>query len=80
MSMPLFLTAADIQDLTGYQRAHDQIRWLRQRTFVFELGADGKPRILRSYVERRMGGAVESPPAPKREPRLRLSSAQLPRP
>ena len=31
----LFLTPPDIQALTGYQRAHDQIRWLRQRAFVF---------------------------------------------
>lgn len=71
----LFLTPPDIQALTGYQRAHDQIRWLRQRAFIFELGADGRPRILRSYVERRMGGAIESPPPPKREPRLHLNRA-----
>ena len=71
----LFLTAPDIQDLTGYQRPHDQIRWLRQRAYVFELGADGRPRILRSYLERRLGGAVESPSPPTREPRLHLNRA-----
>lgn len=72
--MSLFLTPADLRDLTGYQRAHDQIRWLRARAYIFELGGDGRPRLLRSYVEQRLGGSM-APPAPARAPRLRFHRA-----
>lgn len=27
----MFLTPADLQALTGYRRAHEQIKWLRAR-------------------------------------------------
>ena len=69
----MFITPPDILALTGYKRAADQILWLTARHWVFELGGDGRPRILRAYAERRLGG-IESEP-PHREPRLRLKSA-----
>ena len=64
----MFLTPDELAELTGYQQQSRQIRWLRDRRYPFDLGADGKPRVLRSYVERRLGDAPT-----KREPTLRLA-------
>lgn len=66
----MFLTPSDIHALTGYHRAYDQIRWLKARHWVFELGGDGRPRLLKSYVERMLGGVESAVPA--REPKLKL--------
>lgn len=66
----MFLTPADLQALTGYRRAHEQIKWLRARHWVYELGGDGRPRLLWAYVNRMMGGVDSTPPT--REPKLRL--------
>lgn len=52
----LTLTSDELLDLTGYQRACDQRRWLTERGFVFELRRNGSPAVLRSHVEQRMGG------------------------
>jgi hypothetical protein len=52
----LTLSPDELLDLTGYQRACDQRRWLTARGFVFETRRNGSPAVLRSHVERRMGG------------------------
>lgn len=64
----VFLTPADLANLTGYTRQSAQLRWLRAHAWPHEIGGDGRPKVLQSYVERRLGG-VDSP---RREPQLRL--------
>jgi hypothetical protein len=64
----MFVSPTDIATLTGYKRQASQIAWLRAHGWVFEIGADGRPKVLQSYAERRLGG-VDSRP---REPKLRL--------
>jgi hypothetical protein len=64
----MLLTHAELQELTGYRLPAHQIRWLRDHRWAFEVGGDGKPKVLRSHAERRLGG-VDSAPS---EPRLRL--------
>jgi hypothetical protein len=63
----MFLTPEELEALTGYGQKAKQAAWLRDRRYPFELGADGRPRVLRSYVEKRLGDSTQS----KREPALR---------
>lgn len=53
----MFLTDADIRELTGYQHHAHQRRWLAARGWVFEVSATGRPIVARSYAESRLGGA-----------------------
>ena len=71
MADSLLLTADEVADLTGYQKPAAQVRWLLENGLPYLLGGDGKPKVLRSLVVRRLGGEVESGP-PVREPQLRL--------
>ena len=64
----MFLTDTDISSLTGLSRPSAQIRWLREHDFPHEVGADGKPKVLKSYVQQRLGGTIEV----FNEPRLHL--------
>ena len=51
----MFLTAEDLQSLTGFTRPSKQIEWLRGQGFEFRVAADGHPRVLRDHVLRLMG-------------------------
>lgn len=59
----MFLTDAEIHDLTGYQLPSAQKRWLDKYGWKFEISAFGRPKVLRSYAEQRMGLASASTPA-----------------
>lgn len=50
----MFLTPSDLQSLTDYKRAPQQIRWLRQHGYRFELSGAGRPKVLWQEVERHM--------------------------
>jgi hypothetical protein len=65
----MFMTSQEIIDLTGFKYAAKQIDWLKENGFLFEVGGDGRPKVLRSYVVNRLGGVVEPEP---HEPKLRL--------
>jgi len=65
----MLLTAADIEELTGRKRAAAQRRALDAMGIVYLVGPDGHPRVLRSLVERMMGG---EPRAMLPEPELEL--------
>lgn len=64
----MFLTAAELAELTGYRRPSAQLRWLREHRWRFEVNAVGHPRVARAYFERRMvsretaGNVVDLPP------------------
>lgn len=66
----MFLTEEDLATLTGRARAKEQIEWLRQRRYPFEIGADGKPKVLRSFVNAKLGGGAVTPDS---GPKLRLA-------
>lgn len=57
----LFLTAIDLEELTGYKVGHYQASWLKERGYPYELSSSGKPRVLRAYVEKRFGLASAQP-------------------
>lgn len=58
----MFLSNEELAELTGCKRAKNQIRWLVQNGYKFELSAANKPKVLRALVERKMGVAVAKPP------------------
>ncbi|MCP4285368.1 MAG: DUF4224 domain-containing protein [Gammaproteobacteria bacterium] len=66
----LFLSPKEVEELTGYTTPSKQSEWLLESKYLHEVGADGKPKVLRAHLMARLGGMVE-PVA--REPRLRLT-------
>lgn len=64
-----YLTADELTDLTGRRIGYAQAKWLRDHRWPFEVGADGRPRVLRLYHDQRMMGlaakaATKSKPEP----------------
>lgn len=53
----MFLTDAELEELTGYKRAGEQTTWMQQNGFVFRVGGDGKLKVLRDHVASVMCGA-----------------------
>jgi hypothetical protein len=51
----MFLTAEEMRELTGYQRHADQRTWLTNHGWKFEENATGRPIVLRSFAEKRLG-------------------------
>lgn len=47
----MFLTAEQLQDLTGYRLAKYQVIWLRKAGIRHYVRADGKPRVPVSAVD-----------------------------
>ncbi|MCJ0877921.1 DUF4224 domain-containing protein [Pseudomonas sp. JI-2] len=66
----MFLTREELQQLTGYKTAPSQARWLAQERLPFVKGGDGRLKVLREVVERRLGAPKKQP---EREPQLRWS-------
>lgn len=54
----MFLTQDQIIDLTGRQKPVLQRRWLIEHGYKFEVRADGRPVVLASVIETKLGGRV----------------------
>lgn len=50
----LFLSQDELRDLTDLKVPKAQIRWLTAHSFPFEIGASGKPKVLRSFLIQRL--------------------------
>ncbi|MES2662906.1 MAG: DUF4224 domain-containing protein [Pseudomonadota bacterium] len=46
----IFLNSDEIKDLTDLKSTKAQIRWLINRSYPFEIGASGQPKVLRSFL------------------------------
>jgi hypothetical protein len=68
----MFLTPEEVKELTGYQAAAWQAKWLKSNGFPFEIGGDKRLKVLRATVVSRLGGVVENTDR-VREPKLHLS-------
>ena len=44
----------ELSDLTDFKKAKAQMRWLKEHAYPFEIGASGKPKVLRSFVISRL--------------------------
>ena len=51
----LFLTCAELAELTGFKAAHCQVRWLAGNRWRFALTRRKEPRVARDHFNDRMG-------------------------
>lgn len=58
----MFLSEAELAELTGYIRPSKQIQWLKREGFSFRVSADGHPRVLQSHILQLMGGERKTSP------------------
>jgi hypothetical protein len=56
----VFLTAAELQALTGRTRSDGQRHWLERNGWIFTTNACGRPVVLSAYATKRLGGAPVS--------------------
>ena len=49
----MFLSASDLQELTGYQKPALQLRWLAENGYSFDIRADGRPVVSVAHYEAR---------------------------
>ena len=63
----MFLAAPELAALTGLRRPSAQYAWLRRAGWPVERDARGRPLVLRSVVEARLGAVVGRPAAPNWE-------------
>lgn len=54
----MFLTNPELIELSGYRYKAKQISWLLENGYKFSVRCDGFPRVLRSHVERVLGGSI----------------------
>jgi hypothetical protein len=52
--MSLILSPDELEELTGYKIPACQIRWLKDRGWVFEVSRK-RPKVSRVYFEQKMG-------------------------
>lgn len=57
----VFLTRDEIRELTDYKRKSDQIRWLREKGYPFEISSQGFPKVPRAAVEARFQAKFGGP-------------------
>jgi hypothetical protein len=48
------LSPAEVEELTGSPQRRKQMKWCRENGYAFEVGQDGKVKLLRAAVEARM--------------------------
>lgn len=60
----MFLTPDEIAELTGLKRPRAQVFWLRANGWPVETDAAGRPKLLRSVVEARMGSVATQTATP----------------
>lgn len=53
----MFLTAEELRELTGYAYHSRQIEWLRSHNWKFEVTAQQRPKVARSYFDSRLGAS-----------------------
>lgn len=63
----MFLTNDELVDLTDRSNPKYQARWLAEHGYPFEMSAAGKPKVLRSEVERRLSSKTQRR-SPRAEP------------
>lgn len=67
----MFLTRDDLRELTGRKRKKEICAWLVGRRYPHEIGDDGWPKVLRSFVQAKLGGKADPS-----EPRLHLETSR----
>ncbi len=74
-TLPLLLTADEVQDVTGYRLFKLQVAWLRLKGWRFEVNALGRPIVARRYAEKMLGCGGDDTDAPAAQPNFRALRA-----
>jgi hypothetical protein len=53
---PVFLSTAELRELTGYQKPALQRRWLAEHGYKFDVRADGRAVVLAAAIEQKLAG------------------------
>ena len=56
--MSIWLSSADLEELTGYRRPTAQARWLRRHGYRFTVNALGVPVVAVAEVNRKLVGGT----------------------
>ncbi len=64
----MFLSTDELRKLTGRVRNSAQLRWLCANGFAALQDADGRPLVLKSAVEARMGAPMSKSVDRRKEP------------
>ena len=55
----MFLSSEDLEALTGWKRPKEQIKFLKDQAIPHLINAAGKPVVLRSVIDKRLGGDTD---------------------
>ena len=58
----MWLTAEEIEYMTGFKRPSDQIEWLKKNKVRYAIARQKKPRVLQSHVEEIFGANKKTKP------------------
>jgi hypothetical protein len=53
------VSISDIEELTGYVRHADQVKWLQRKGWVHEVNRRGQPVISQAYFDMKLGGVMQ---------------------
>lgn len=67
----MFLSPPEIELLTDRKQPAAQIRWLEAHGWRFEVGASGRPKVLRAEAERHM---LSGQPGARRRKELNMKA------
>lgn len=56
--MKTFLTKEELEELTGAKQPDRQRKWLGENGYEFAIRIDGSNVVLRSHLERKLGGEI----------------------
>lgn len=56
----MFLTVAELIELTGRKRRSDQAAWLKKHGYRFEVNARQQVKVTRAHVEAKLGGTKQT--------------------
>ncbi len=71
----MFLSRDELIELTDLKQPSAQIRWLTEHGYRFDVGASGRPKVLRSTVEARLGNSGAAGKSKERSIRFDLVNA-----
>lgn len=71
----MFLTAADLQELTGYRQRKRQVQWLIDNKIKFITNRGGFPNVHQAEIDRIMIGGADSRKTKQQTPNFDLINA-----
>ena len=64
--LSMFLSREELAEFTGFKYRPEQLRWLSNRGYKYELDRTGRPKVLRAAIVAALGGPAEAQPQERR--------------